>query len=70
MTITEKLAREISRVTKVHCHYENMCHEPGIEVQPVLTMIEQATERAFLAIGNGHAVEQMDSVKELEGFCE
>lgn len=58
MNLAEKLAREISRVTEIKCHFEEAGRMPGVNVAFALHDINKALELAFTAAGSND-VEQV-----------
>lgn len=68
MNVAEKLAREIARVTELRGQYASMDGVPGVNVKPVMALIDTALEAAKRAAGVDDAVEQIRALQDLEGF--
>lgn len=68
MNVSEKLAREIRRVTELRGHYEEAGRQPGVIVAPALLLMDAALEQACIAAGHHDALTQISAVQMLEGF--
>lgn len=64
----EKLAREIRRVTELRCEYARLKNMPGLNVAPVMLLMERALEKACVAAGSGEVVTVIAAINDLEGF--
>lgn len=72
MNAAEKLAREVVRVTKLRCQYEEtgrLTKSPA-SVKPAITLMEFAIEQACKALGADDAQATLRALKDLEGFTE
>jgi hypothetical protein len=67
MNLQEKLAREISRVTKILAHAEELPRESG---GFLVTMCLTALDRACVAAGSDDISLVMLAIKQLEDFNE
>lgn len=70
MNLAEKLAREISRVTKIKSHYEEAGRRPGVNVAFALYDINDALEQAFAASGSNDVLQVMKAHARLEEIKE
>ena len=68
MNVAEKLAREIARVTELRCQYESLRGIRNANPEPAIAMMTAALEGACLAAGHDCALDQMEAIRELEGF--
>lgn len=68
MNVPEKLAREIARVTELRGQYASLDGMPGVNVKPLMFLIDQSLEVAKKAAGENDALTQIAALKTLEGF--
>lgn len=68
MNLPEKLAREIGRVTALRGIYADIDGTPGVNVKPVMFLIDQSLENAKRAAGMDDIAAQLSAVADLEGF--
>lgn len=70
MNAAEGLARQIRRVAEMRERYRSLDGRPGVNVKPVLTMIDAALDQACKAAGSDDAVAVIAAGQQLEGFSE
>ena len=70
MNAMEKLAREISRVTKLLAYNETIDRQnlPQINMKPVILMERTSIERACIACGSNDPQLVIGALADLEGF--
>lgn len=71
MTLPEKLAREIRRVTELRCRYASTgLLIPGGEasVRPAMAFMHAALERACVAAGSPDIQQQIAALQDLQGY--
>lgn len=77
MNAAERLAREISRVSKVIVHYEYVIEEARKEPNPrlspltetiVVPMLKGQLENAIKAVGTGEALDTIKAIAVLQGI--
>jgi hypothetical protein len=68
MNASEKLAREIRRVTILQTEYEKLDGMPNVIVRPAVIMMDFALDRACIAAGSNDVLNVLAALKDLEGF--
>ncbi len=70
MNVPEKLACEIERVAILRERYKTLDGTRGVNVKPVLFMMNSALDSAKSAAGLNDAETQIAALNELQGFTE
>lgn len=69
-SLAEALPTEIKRVRDIRDMYVSLRGMPGVNVEPVIFMIDKAVDRAIEAAVAGDAIVMLDCLERLKGFKE
>jgi hypothetical protein len=68
VNLVEGLAAEISRVTELRGHYEELRNLPNVIVGPQITMMSAAIHQGIRAMGGGDIAEMMVAYQDLKDW--
>lgn len=64
----EKLAQEIERCAELREQYRSLDGMPGVNVAPVVAMLNETLIEATRAAGSNDAITVIQALQKLEGF--